>query len=223
MDILAGLFALLMGAAVCFAGLRVFLIMLPIWGFFAGFFVGAAGVDWLFGDGFLSTVTGWIVGAVVGIGFALASYLFWYLGVLIASASFGGLVGSALANAFSIDSEWVIFFFALAGAILFVILTIVIQLPIYLVIVNSAFLGAVAIIAGVLLVFNQIDAEELGFGATWAFIEESWFWILAWVVVAALGIGSQLQWINKIALPAEKWVRAEMPTTTTRPPVDSLV
>ena len=35
------LFALILGLAFCFAGYRVFLVMLPIWGFFAGFWLGA--------------------------------------------------------------------------------------------------------------------------------------------------------------------------------------
>lgn len=30
------LFAVVLGLAFCFAGYRVFLVMLPIWGFFAG-------------------------------------------------------------------------------------------------------------------------------------------------------------------------------------------
>jgi hypothetical protein len=37
------LFALFLGLVFCFAGYRVFLVMLPIWGFFAGFWLALAG------------------------------------------------------------------------------------------------------------------------------------------------------------------------------------
>ncbi len=57
-----GLLALLLGAAFCFIGYRFFRILIPIWGFFAGFFFGAQGVVSLFGGGFLSTVTSWVIG-----------------------------------------------------------------------------------------------------------------------------------------------------------------
>ena len=61
------LFAVLLGVAFCFAGYRFFLVMLPIWGFFAGFWLGAQTTVLLFGDGFLATTTGWVVGFVAGI------------------------------------------------------------------------------------------------------------------------------------------------------------
>ena len=59
--LLLGLLAIGIGLAFAFYGFRVFLILLPIWGFFAGFLVGANGMEYLFGDAFLATATGWIV------------------------------------------------------------------------------------------------------------------------------------------------------------------
>ncbi|MBV9323828.1 MAG: hypothetical protein JO352_08595, partial [Chloroflexi bacterium] len=38
-------------------GYRFFIFLLPIWGFFFGFGLGAQAVQALFGDAFLSTVT----------------------------------------------------------------------------------------------------------------------------------------------------------------------
>jgi hypothetical protein len=51
-DILVGIIALAVGAAVCFAGLRLWFALLPLWGFVAGFFAGATAVTAIFGDGF---------------------------------------------------------------------------------------------------------------------------------------------------------------------------
>ena len=57
--LLIGLLAIAIGAAFAFYGFRVFLILLPIWGFFAGFLLGAGVMDSLFPDaGFLVEVSG---------------------------------------------------------------------------------------------------------------------------------------------------------------------
>lgn len=72
-DIVVGIAILLLGLGVAFFGLCLFLIMLPIWGFLASFFVGAGSIEAFFGDGFLSTVGGWIAGFVTGILFAPSS------------------------------------------------------------------------------------------------------------------------------------------------------
>ena len=62
----AGLIGILFGLAVCFAGYRLFLVLLPIWGLFVGFTTGAAlpnlrpalqTVPGGFLDGFVSLLT----------------------------------------------------------------------------------------------------------------------------------------------------------------------
>jgi hypothetical protein len=208
-DFLVGLVALLIGAGVCFFGLRVWFVMLPIWGFFAGFFVGATAITAIFGDGFLSTVTGWVVGAVVGIGFALLAYLFWYAGAIIAAGSVGATAGSGLMQALGADADWLLFTVALIGAIVFAAAAFLLAIPIWTVVIGTAFGGATAAVAGAMLVFNQIDLDELRYGAAWAFIEESWFWLFAWIVVAALGMVFQMRQITGILLPADRWTRVE--------------
>lgn len=45
--------ALLFGLVVAFGGYRLFLVLLPIWGFFAGFFLGAQTIS------FLSAMVSW--------------------------------------------------------------------------------------------------------------------------------------------------------------------
>ena len=75
-----GLIALLVGLAVCFNGYRWFLILLPIWGFFFGFGLGAQTLQAILGVGFVATVTSWVLGFLVGLVFAVLSYLFWIVG-----------------------------------------------------------------------------------------------------------------------------------------------
>jgi len=208
-DFFLGLFALILGLGVCFLGLRLFFIMLPIWGFIAGFFVGAEGFTAIFGDGFLSTVTGWVLGFFVGLLFAVLAYLFWYVGAIIAVGSVGAYVGSGLMAAFNVDTDWVIFIVAAIFAIAAAFIAIVFFLPVYMVIVSTAFLGATAIVSGIMLIFNQADKEAFHWGSAMAMINDSWFWLLLWVVIAAAGMVYQLMSIAAAALPEERWVRAE--------------
>ena len=84
-----GTIALLFGALVAFGGYRLFLVLLPIWGFFAGFILGAQAVHFLLNVGLFATVTGWVVGFFVGLIFAVLSYLFYFVAVGIVSFSFG--------------------------------------------------------------------------------------------------------------------------------------
>ena len=80
--LLVGIVAIAIGAAMMLLGYRLALILLPIWGFFAGFIFGAQVLQEFFGDGFLATTASWVVGVVVGLLFAVLSYLFWYVAVV---------------------------------------------------------------------------------------------------------------------------------------------
>src|SRR5512136_75246 len=85
----AGLIGILFGLVLCFAGYRLFIILLPIWGFVFGLAFGVQSIQLLFGVGFLATVTSWVVGIIVGAIFAILSYLFYTLAVAIIAGSLG--------------------------------------------------------------------------------------------------------------------------------------
>jgi hypothetical protein len=59
-----------------------------------------------------------------------------------------------------------------------------------------------------LLIFNQFDRADLGYGLAWATIEESWLWAIAWLVLAVLGVLTQLRSIAVITLPEDRWTTA---------------
>lgn len=207
-NILVGLLLGFFGLVVCFVGLRAFFIVLPVIGFFTGFFVGAAGTAAIFGESFLSSVIAVFAGLVVGLVFAVLSYLFWYVGALLAAGSAGALIGSGLMNLIGIETDWIVFTAAAIGGILVFVLALIIALPIYVVIVNTALVGSAGVIAGVLLIFNQIDIAHLGYGLVWAMIENSWFWLIVWLALAGVGIVVQLQTVPAVALPPDRWVPA---------------
>src|SRR3954466_3169465 len=87
------LFALLFGSILAFSGYRFFLFLLPIWGFFFGFALGAETIQAIFGTGFLSDVTSWVVGFFAGLLFAVLSYLFYFAAVAILAGSLGYTLG----------------------------------------------------------------------------------------------------------------------------------
>jgi hypothetical protein len=212
MDVLVGVIMLVLGAFLVLAGLRVFFIALPIMGFIVGMSAGLALMDHIFDNQFLSTTTGIIVGIIFGIGGAVISYLWWYVAIVLGGAYIGASLGAGLMEAFDVNTQWVILVAAVIGAIILGLLTVLLNLPIYWVIVSTAFVGATLVIGGVLVAFNRIERADLDYGAIWAAIDESWFWIVAWIVIAAVGIGAQLSMITQTVtaqFTQEKWTKLE--------------
>jgi len=186
-----GLLAILVGAAFCFIGFRLFLILMPLWGFIAGFTAGAAGISALFGDGFLSTALGWIVGAVLGLVFALLVYFFYWAAVVILGASIGYSLGAGIILGFGLPGI-LAFVVGLSFATAAVLATIFLDVPQLLIVAFTALAGAGALLAGILLWVGRIKVEGLRQGAVAAVLADSWFWLIVYVVVAALGLIVQI-------------------------------
>ena len=106
-DILLGLLAIIAGGAMLFAGQFVLRLVIPIWGFFAGFAFGAGLVADLADERFLGTVLGWVLGLVFALVFAVLAYLYYYVAIILAMAAFGFAIGSGLVVALGIDWNWV--------------------------------------------------------------------------------------------------------------------
>ena len=161
LTILLALFGLLLGAALLFVGYRFFLVMLPIWGFFAGVWLGAYAVTAIFGTGFLSTVTGLVVGIVVGVVGAVLSYLFYLVGVAIVAAAIGGALGSGIMTALGFDPGFLVTVVAIVSALVAVGLTLLLSLQKYVIIALSAIAGADLIVLSGLLLIGRVTLEQL--------------------------------------------------------------
>jgi hypothetical protein len=214
-QVIIGILLALIGLGVCFFGLRYWFIMLPIFGAVAGFFVGARVVQEVFGTGFLSTGVSWIIGIIVGLVFALLSWFVWYAGAIIMAGAVGASLFSGILHAI-FSNPWGIMLFvvALIGAILFAAIALFLNLPIYIVIVNSALGGAALAVAGVLVLIGTVTVTELSTGAAVAVADEVRFqgagilWYIVWIILAVLGMLFQVQSISSVTLPEEKWVPA---------------
>jgi Domain of unknown function (DUF4203) len=191
-DFLIGLLILVVGAAFCFAGYRFFRILIAMWGFFAGFNLGASGMTALFGQNFLGTVTGWVLGIVVGVVIAVLAYFLYYVAIVLLGASVGYAIGSGLIGAIGLNDPG--FVSVIVGVVLAVILTILIltlNLPKLLIMAFTAIGGAATIVAGFLLLFGQIHTAALQYGFAAAAIRASWIWTLVVVVLAVVGFVAQ--------------------------------
>jgi hypothetical protein len=214
MEILVGIILALVGLAVCFFGLRFWFILLPVFGAVTGFIVGARLMQDLFGTGFLSTATSWIVGIVVAVVFALLAWYVWYAGAIILAGAVGASLFTGILHAIN-NQPWglLTFIVALIGAVIFAVGALMLNLPIYIVVVNSAIGGASLAIAGLLTMLGTITTVELANGATFAVVDEtshglSWLWVLAWIVLVIAGIYYQLRSVDEVRLPEERWVPA---------------
>ncbi len=190
--ILLGLVALAIGAAFCFYGFRFFLILLPLWAFLVGFSAGAQIIGTWFGEGFLATLTGWVVGFVVGAGFALISYLWYWAAVVLLGGGVGYLIGVGLMAMIGVHGFLGVAV-GLVLAVVFAIGTILLAVPRVLVVVLTAIGGAAMLVGGVLLALGIIPVDSLKDGVLGAFLQNNLLWGLIFIALAVIGAFYQLR------------------------------
>jgi hypothetical protein len=195
LTILLALFGLLLGAALLFVGYRFFLVMLPIWGFFGGLWLGAYAVTAIFGTGFLSTVTGLVVGIVVGVIGAVLSYLFYTVGVAIVAGAAGAALGSGIVTALGFDPGFLVTVVAILSALVAVGLTLLLNLQKWVIVALSAIAGADLVVLSGLLLIGRVTLEQLQTSGNLLrpIVQDSWFWLVAWLVLTVAGIVVQIR------------------------------
>lgn len=187
MDLFVALIAVAIGLVACFFGYRLFRAVLPVFGFVVGAIVGAQAVFLIFNEGIFATLLSIIAAVAVGIVFGLLAYFWWALGIVLAVGGMGFAIGNALLPALNIDLDLVSWLLGLAVGAGFALAAIVLRLPKAIVIAVTALWGAGATLGGVLIVLNQIEAEELGYGAVDAVVSQSFLWLLIFLALAAVG------------------------------------
>jgi hypothetical protein len=186
----AGLIGILFGLVLCFAGYRLFIILLPIWGFFFGLILGVQSIQMLFGVGFLATVTSWVVGLVVGAIFAVLSYLFYIVAVSIVAGSLGYALSVGFMLLIGMHLGWLMWIIAIVVAIAFAVVTIVFNLQKWVVIGATAILGAGAMIETVVFLF--VPAATVLENPVKAALDASPLLLVVFLVFAILGIVAQV-------------------------------
>ena len=140
-DIVVGVLAILTGAVFCFRGYLAMRIIIPLWGAFAGFMLGAGIVSGA--DGFLGSALGWIVGIALAVVFGLLAYLYYEVAVVIGMLAIGFTLGTSLMVALGVTWSWVIVLAGLALAVVLAFVALVADLPMALLTVLTAHGGSV--------------------------------------------------------------------------------
>jgi hypothetical protein len=190
---ISSVIALFFGFVLAFSGYRFFMFLLPIWGFFAGFGVGAQTIQALFGDGFLSTATSWVVGFVVAVIFAVLSYLFYFCAVALIGGSLGYALGVGLMQAIGLDFGFIVWLVGIVAGIVIGVLVLVLNIQKWVIIVATALLGAGVIVGTFLFLFGGLPSAQLVQNPVRHVLQTSPFWLIVFLVVAVLGGAAQYQ------------------------------
>lgn len=187
-----GLISLLFGLALVFLGYRLLWIILPIWGFFFGFALGAQTLQALFGIGFLATIASWIVGFFVGALFAVGSYLFYMVAVALLAGSFGYALGVGLLTAIGLDFGFIVWLVGIVAAVAVAAAVLYFNIQKYAVILITALGGTGVIVYTLLAAFGDPSLVELMFAPVLLALQDSFWWLLFFIVVAGTGVYVQI-------------------------------
>jgi Ni,Fe-hydrogenase I cytochrome b subunit len=206
----AGVIGILFGIFLTVAGYRFFLYLLPVWGFFFSLVLGAQATQVLLpGNGFLATVTSWVVGFVVGAIFAVLSYLFYAFAVAIISGSLGYFLAVGVMGALGMNYGLITLTIAILVAIVAAFVTIWFNLQKWVVIIATSVLGAATIFGTILLLFNPVAA--LLENPVRVFLNSSTFLFILFLLVAGLGI--YVQFATTRTIEVEAYNRIKEPTS----------
>ncbi|HTP01050.1 MAG TPA: DUF4203 domain-containing protein [Anaerolineales bacterium] len=202
-----GLIGLLFGTVLAFAGYRLFIFLLPIWGFFFGLGLGAQAVQALLGSGFLADVTSWVVGFVVGLLFALLSYLFYAFAVAMIGGSLGYAVAVGFLTWLGLQFGFLVWIIGIAVGVVVAFVTIVLNLQKWVVIAATAILGTGVVFGTILVMFNPL--AKLLVNPVAVLLSTSPLLLILFIVVAAAGAYVQIR--STPAWTVESYNRVENP------------
>ena len=187
----AGLIAFLFGLLLCFAGYKLFLVLLPIWGFVFGLWLGAQTMQALFGVGAFATVTSWVVGFVVGAIFAVLSYLFYLAAVAIIAGSLGYYVAVGILLALGLNMNFLVWLIGIVAAIALAVVTLRFNIQKWVIIIATSLVGAAVVFGGFFVLYNPLT--NLMDNPIRAFLSSNPLLMILALVMAVFGIVVQFR------------------------------
>lgn len=186
-EIIIGLMAIVIGIMFCVQGNTLMRIMFPFMGFFAGFSATAGAIAGINGDKFLGTVFSWVVGFFVGLIFGVLAFIFYEFAIVLAFAGWGFAITSGVLTFLNLDWNWLVIIIGTLVGIIFGIAAIVMQLPMLVLIMITAFLGSAVIIYGLMLVFKTASLGDFSNGLVREKIHNNLGLYLVWFTFGLLG------------------------------------
>jgi hypothetical protein len=142
-------------------------------------------------ESFLGTALGWVSGLVFALIFAVLAYLYYAVAVILAMAAFGYVIGAGLVVALGIDWSWVAVLIGVVVGAIFGIVSVVGNMPMVVLAVASSIAGAIAVVAGLMLLLGQLNSADFADGGFSGTAEVSWVWYALALVLAVIGIVAQ--------------------------------
>ncbi|MGB3409909.1 MAG: DUF4203 domain-containing protein [Microthrixaceae bacterium] len=205
-DVILGIIAIAVGTLFCFRGYLTMRLVIPIWGAFVGFSVGAGVVAAATGDQFLAGAVAWLVGALVALVFAALAYLYYEISVAVAMAGIGFMLGSSAMVALNVTWTWLIVLVGVILAMLLGLVAIVGDLPMIILTVLTATAGATAVVGGLMLLVGAMDSVDLDRANVVSRVQDKPGWWLLYVLVAIAGIVSQSRTLRSLEYSLrEQW------------------
>jgi hypothetical protein len=208
-DILFGALLILIGALFCFRGYLAMRFVIPIWGAFAGFSLGAGLIASFTDEGFLTSILSWGVGLATALLFGLLAYLYYEVAVFIGMGAIGFALGSTVMVALGVTWNWLIILVGVAVGAVLALIAMLGDLPMVILTILTSSAGAGTVIAGLFLVLGKVslgDFESPEITETLV-IETWWYW--AYLALFIMGVVFQMRSTMELrASLRETWAAA---------------
>ncbi|MEA3327667.1 MAG: hypothetical protein U9R53_10265, partial [Chloroflexota bacterium] len=182
------LFGLILGILVVFNGYTIFRSLLPLIAAIFGFFLGLQTMFFVFGVGFLSTLTSLFVGVILAVAFAALSYLFYRFAIALLAASLGYGIGVGLMQWIGIGPGIVTWLISIVLGGVFIYLTFKFKLEKYVILVETSLIGSAIILSTLLSGMGTTTVISIVENPIQELLQYSPLWAILFVVIAAAGI-----------------------------------
>ena len=204
-----GMIALLFGFVLAFSGYRLFLVLLPIWGFFFGFGFGAQTMQAIFGEAFLATVTSWIVGFIVAVVFAVLSYLFYVFAVAVIAGSLGYSLAVGILMALGMNMGFIAWIIGVVVGVALAVVVLRFNIQKLVIEFATAFLGAGTIVGVFLALFGGLPSSQLIQNPVAYALQNSPFWMIIFIILGIVAFAAQ--YMNSRAWEVQEYNRYANP------------
>jgi hypothetical protein len=187
------LFGLFFGTAIAFAGYSVFRSILPMFGFVYGFALGAHGVHFLFGVGFLTAMTSWMVGLIVGFVFAFLSYRFFRFAIALAAGILAYGIGVTILLWIGLRAGFIIWSAGMILAAVVIFVTFKFRLEKYVIVFNTAIMGAAVIVNLLMSTGGEVALSQMAENPIREMLQGSPLWTIFYLVIVAAGAFVQIK------------------------------
>lgn len=187
------LFGLFFGAAISFAGYSVFRALLPVFGFVYGFAIGADTMRLIFGVGFLTNLTSWIVGLVVGIAFAFLAYRFFRFAIALVAGSLAYGVGVSILLWIGLRPGLIAWVVGTTLAAMMIYATFKLRLEKYVIVLNTSIVGAAVIVNALKSTGGEVALSTMAENPIREMLQGSPLWTIIYLAIVVAGAIFQIK------------------------------